>query len=164
MRDMLWYAQLDVYDTVRRYLLLLSVWQDGCQGRERLFVSDFYLANPSLLHRTRMTQHARREFGQLKLPKFEFIEYPPAPVLFERMSGVQMEALQNLIGRGLMDLAKLHDGTLTLSDLGRNAVARTSFATETEVIVARFLTTSFLEIGLEVGGLRSATGLRRIAV
>ncbi len=76
---MLWYAQLDVYDTLRRCLLLLSIWQEGCRGRERLFISDFYLANPALLHRTRMTLVARRDFSELALPREDFVEYPPLP-------------------------------------------------------------------------------------
>lgn len=44
----MWYAQLDLIDTARRYLALLSHWKSEAPNRDRLFVSDFYFVNPSL--------------------------------------------------------------------------------------------------------------------
>jgi hypothetical protein len=55
----LWYSQLDVFDTIRRYLAILSRWNAEAPTRDRLFVSDFYFASPNLLHHTQMTAEAR---------------------------------------------------------------------------------------------------------
>jgi hypothetical protein len=65
----LWYAQLDVFDTLRRYLAILGNWGKEAPSRDRLFISDFYLVNPSLLHLTQMTREARRSFTSLGIPK-----------------------------------------------------------------------------------------------
>ena len=40
-------------------------------GVERLFIVDFYLANPPLLYRSKMNQNTRRAFNELKIPRPE---------------------------------------------------------------------------------------------
>lgn len=164
----LWHAQFDVYDTIRRYLILLAQWPGEAPTRERLFVTDFYLCSPTLLHKSRMTGGVRDAFRQLHVPKEpdQFMRYPAPPLLFERMSGVQNEALANLAGRELVDVPLLEIGQVGLSPAGRILFDRLGKvivdAREDNLIV--FLTTRFTDVGKEVGGLRSVTGLRRVGL
>ena len=136
----LWYPQLDVYDTVRRMLGLLNAWSGDTLTPERLYISDFYLANPELLHRTHMLNEVRRDFQELAIPKPDkaFLSYPSPQMLFAKMEPVQKEALRTLVGKGFIAL------------------------TSGERRLIGFLTSSFARIGAgSPGELRLATGLRR---
>ena len=161
-----WYAQLDIFDTVRRYTALLSKWRGDAPTRERLFVSDFYLINPSLLHNTKMTADARLAFGKLHIhrPEHAFVRLPSAAVLYNKMAGIQNEALHNLVGRGLCDLTEADSGHLRLSEEGLLFARQLDGALiqSWERSIVDFLTTEFTKVGLDRGGLRAATGLMRI--
>ena len=166
MRVRQWYAQLDVFDTVRRYTALMSRWSGEGPTRERLFVSDFYLANPSLLHETKMTSDARKAFNMLRVPRADqiFLRLPSAAVLYQKMSGIQSEALHNMLGRGLCDLRVADSGRFQLSEEGKefaHSLGRT-LVLPLESDVVDFLTSEFKMVGAERGGLRAATGLTRI--
>jgi hypothetical protein len=162
----LWYAQLDVFDTLRRYLAILSRWTTDAPTRDRLFVSDFYYVNPSLLHLTQMTANARRAFSSLKIlrPDQAFLRYPSPPILYNKMAGVQNEAMHNLTGRGLCDVEFAEKGRYRLSDQGRLLAKDLggSLVLPSEVAVLEFITKDFSAVGTGKGGLRAATGLRRI--
>lgn len=163
-----WHAQLDVFDAVRRYMALLSHWKGDAPNRERLFISDFYLANPSLLHRTQMTSEVRKAFNSLRIsrPEDQFVRLPPPAILYHKMAGVQTEALHNLVGRGLCDVELINQGCYALSREGAYFCKRLSSALvlPREEPVIRFLTKEFVEIGAGPGRLRAATGLRRVGV
>ncbi|MBC9877722.1 hypothetical protein G8O24_10260 [Bradyrhizobium sp. INPA01-394B] len=161
-----WYAQLDVYDTIRRYLALLVRWKGAAPTRDRLFISDFYLANPSLLHLTHMTADVRRAFNSLKVAKPDqtFLKYPSPPILYGKMGGIQSQALHNLTGKGLLRLELVDKDQYSLSETG-NALANgmeSRLVLPTEEGVLHFLTTEFASIGQGKGGLRAVTGLRRL--
>lgn len=166
MRVRQWYAQLDVFDTVRRYTALLSRWQGEPPSRERLFVSDFYLANPSLLHDTKMTADCRKAFMAMRIPRPErvFVRLPSPPLLYNKMAGIQNEALHNMLGRGLYDLGTADSGHFSLSGEGQEFARRLAakLILPREMAVVSFLTTHFREVGVDKGGLRAATGLMRI--
>lgn len=166
MNYRLWYAQLDVFDTIRRYLGILSRWNGEPPSRDRLFVSDFYFANPNLLHRTQMTATARRAFTSLRIPKPEqaFVNFPSPPVLYNKMAGIQNEALHNLTGRGLCDLQLVDRGHYWLSAEGRQLAADmgSRLVLPREEGLLEFLTKEFSAVGTGKGGLRAATGLRRV--
>jgi hypothetical protein len=161
-----WYAQLDVFDTVRRYLALLTNWKVQTPGRDRLFVSDFYLANPSLLHFTHMTSEVRRAFMSLRIakPDKSFLKYPSPPILYSKMAGIQAQALHNLIGKGLFNVELIDKDQIKLSSTGK----RLAEAMEEGLVlpgeegVLNFLTSEFASIGQGKGGLRAVTGLRRL--
>lgn len=91
----LWYPQLDVYDGVRRVACLLNHLGKRPVGLERLFILDFFFANPPLLHSTHMPQAVRREFTKVNVPRPDqtFLEYPSAPVLFQKMEPIRRQAL-----------------------------------------------------------------------
>lgn len=159
----LWYPQLDVYDTVRRMAILLQFFEEP-PGTERLYISDFYLATPSLLHRTSMSLDTRREFGQLKIPRPEkfFVSFPAPPILFHRMEPTQRQALQELGGKGLLFAQSLDKGRVELTTLGIEMFPLSIMASAEETILGRFLTRSFSGVE-DVGNrqLRLQTGLRR---
>jgi hypothetical protein len=162
----LWYAQLDVFDTIRRYLALLNRWSIEPPGRDRLFISDFYLVNPSLLHVTHMTLEVRRAFTTLGIEKPDqaFLSYPSPPILYSKMAGVQAHALHNLVGKGLFNVELVEKDQYQLSKAGRELTSAmgTKLVLSNEEKVLNFLTTEFASIGKGKGGLRAVTGLRRL--
>src|SRR5262245_35351850 len=139
----LWYAQLDVFDTIRRYLALLSHWRVEMPGRDRLFVSDFYLVNPSLLHLTHMTLDVRRAFTALGIEKPDqaFLSYPSPPILYSKMAGVQAHALHNLVGKGLFNVELVEKDQYQLSKAGRELASAmgTKLVLSSEEKVLNFL-------------------------
>lgn len=167
MKDRLWYPQLDVYDAVRRMSLLLYAWHKESPGLERFFISDFYLANPPLLHRTNMPQEVRSEFAKLSVPRPEktFLSFPAPPLLFHKMEPIQKQAIQALTGKGIVDPSTFQRGKICLSAFGKKFVddKLSDQSTPLENKVVRFLTTKFVE--LAEGGIaefRRRTGLRRV--
>lgn len=166
MNGRLWYPQLDVYDAVRRMLVLLYAWTGNPPGLERFFISDFYLANPPLLHNISMTAAIRAEFLKLPIPRPEktFLSYPMAPLLFHKMEPIQKKALQALIGKGLIDSSLFQKGLVRLSEFGTGFVER-ELLEETSRVEEGLL--SFLTMQLSTIGegstveLRKRTGLRR---
>jgi hypothetical protein len=165
MTGRLWYPQLDVYDSIRRIGGLLSEWAKDPPSPERLFVADFYLANPPLLHKTHMARSVRSLFGTLSVerPEKAFVSYPSAPLLFQKMEEVQRLALRTLTGKGLIDLEKLKRGIITPSRAGAQLFEKdlASLLGESERILARFIVHHFIASYADVGDLRRSTGLRR---
>lgn len=163
MSSRLWYPQLDVYDAVRRIGALLEGFESP-PGTERLYIADFFLANPPLLHRTTMPIQTRRAFSMLKIPKPEktFLSYPSAPLLFHKMEAIQKEAVTALAGKGLVSIETLQRGKVELTELGHSLFANSTMCTEGEVAITEFISTDFAA-GEEVGNqdLRRRTGLRR---
>jgi hypothetical protein len=87
---------------------------------ERLYIVDFFFANPPLLHKTHMPREVRNEFSQLTIPRPEsvFLSYPSAPILFHRMEEIQKEGLRTLVGKGLIDRERLIRGEVWPSNAG----------------------------------------------
>jgi hypothetical protein len=164
MSSRLWYPQLDVCDAIRRFGLLLRDF-DAPPGLERLYIADFYLSTPSLLHRATMTMEMRREFHSLEIltPDKSFISYPAVPLFFHKMETVQRQALFEIRGRGLLLEDELEHGNVMLSELGKEMFnSEGIFYTEEEQAVSQFLTQKFLAIGnVKQEEFRSRTGLRR---
>jgi hypothetical protein len=164
MSSRLWYPQLDVCDAIRRFGLLLRNF-DAALGLERLYIADFYLGTPSLLHKATMKMEVRREFQSLEIltPDKSFISYPDVPLFFHKMESVQKQALFEIRGRGLLLEDELEHGNVVLSELGRATFNSEGFIyTEEEKVVSQFLTKTFLAIGnVEQQEFRSRTGLRR---
>jgi hypothetical protein len=162
-----WYAQLDMFDTIRRYLALLDAWKPkAAPSRDRLYISDFYLANPSLLYLTHMTSEVRRTFTLLgiKRPERAFLKYPSSPILYGKMAGIQAQALHSLVGKGLFGVELVNNDRYRLSISGREIALGMGerLVLPGEEPVLKFLTTEFASIGQGKGGLRAVTGLRRL--
>jgi len=168
MSGRLWYPQLDVYDAIRRIGSLLSLWDpETAPSQERLFIADFYLANPPLLHKTHMTREVRNEFYRLEIsrPEKTFVSFPSPPMLFHKMSEMQRQAFRTLTGKGLIDLPKLETGAVVPSAAGFDLFKEqfVPLLGEVEGKVAGFITNSFAASDGDIGGLRRRTGLRRLA-
>lgn len=167
MNFRLWFPQLDVYDAIRRIAILLSFWTAKSPSMERLFIFDFYFANPPLLHHTHMPSTVRQEFTKLHIPRPEssFVSYPSAPVLFHKMEFVQKQAVHTLVGKGLINRGAFSQGAVELSATGM-PLLREQFASlmaESEKALLGFLVEEFAKIGIdENSALRRSTGLRRM--
>ena len=168
MSARLWYPQLDIYDATRRIAGLPAFWNtEAPPSQERLFIADFYLANPPLLHKTHMPSGVRKEFGTLKIkrPEKTFIRYPSAPILFQKMGEVQRQAFRTLTGKGLVDFPNLERGLATPSDTGIELFEQKFvplFGSD-EQQLAQFIANSFAGAHPDIASLRRSTGLRRIS-
>ena len=163
----LWYPQLDAYDAIRRVATLLREWTLTPPSLERLYILDFYMANPPLLHRTYMSQPIRDAFQALRIDKPDktFLKYPASQILFHKMESVQRQAIQNLLGKGLLSPEAYSRGTAWPSQQGMEVFGRSflELTTEKERSLVKFLTTSFATIGsTNASELHRSTGLRRI--
>jgi hypothetical protein len=147
---------------------LLSFWSYlSPPSPERLYIADFYLANPPLLHKTHMSRDVRNLFNDLGVvrPEKSFVSYPSAPLLFQRMDEVQRQAFRTITGKGLIDLAGLQQGLIKPTTQGRDLFA-TQFVPlldESESKIAHFVANSFAPMEQEISGLRRSTGLRRMS-
>lgn len=167
MNARLWYPQLDVYDAVRRIGGLLALWgAEAAPIPERLFIADFYLANPPLLHKTHMTRSVRNDFNALGIPRPEkvFVSYPSPPILFQKMDEVQRQAFRTLTGKGLIDLPGLEQGTVAPSATGRELFSYrfVPLFGENERRIAAFIAGPFASGDQDIAALRRSTGLRRV--
>lgn len=113
-----------------------------------------------------MTADVRRTFNALRIPKPDqtFIQYPSPPILYNKMGGIQAQALHNLIGKGLVELELVSQDQFRLSDEGRHLAAQLGdhLVLPAEEAILDFLVAEYVTIGRGKGGLREMTGLRRI--
>jgi hypothetical protein len=163
MNSRLWYPQLDVYDAIRRICLILQCFEDS-PGMERLYMSDFFLANPPLLYRTSMSAEIRKSFMVLKIPRPNktFISYPSSLLLFHKMEPIQKEAINALKGKGLLSLDDFERGTVKLAEKADSLFPIEKMCTPEERNLCVFLATIFSN-STEINSqeLRRKTGLRR---
>ena len=163
----LWYPQLDVYDAIRRMSVLLGRWKFEPPSIERLYIFDFFLANPSLLYRTSLPQAIRAEFTSLRIvrPEDLFVSLPSAPLLFHKMEEVQRQATRSLAGKGLLDREAICTGVMKLSGTGFEIfsdVVRTLVDASEEPVID-FLVNHFATVDRsDIESLRRRTGLRRV--
>jgi hypothetical protein len=148
--------------------LLLYAWPSNAPGLERFFISDFYLANPPLLHKTSMTAQVRAEFSKLEVPRPDktFLSFPMPPLLFHKMEPIQKQALQALLGKGIVGAPEYKRGSVVLTPFGKDFVKAelSEETTELEGKLLPFLTTHFASLGEgSTADLRRRTGLRRFA-
>lgn len=162
----LWYPQLDVYDCIRRFGLLINTLSHNSISIERLYICDFYLANSPLLHNTKMTQDVRDQFSQLNIikPEKDFLSFPAAPILFNKMEPIQKKALQTLIGKGLIDENKYKNNFIVKSAFGHEVFLGLSNASENshEKEITDFLINHYSLMAIdEIHEFRKHSGLRR---
>lgn len=165
MNGRLWYPQLDVYDCIRRLGAMLAAYSDP-PGVERLYIADFYLANPPLLHRCQMSRETRKAFRGLNIPRPEktFLTYPAPPLLFKKMEPIQKEAIRAMAGKGLISVEQFQRGFGELTEEGGETFGHMLMdrLSDGEGRLIQFLTMDFAGSG-EMGSveLRRSTGLRR---
>jgi len=143
MKSRLWYPQLDAYDAVRRMGLLLMRWRREPPSAERLFITDFYLATPSLIHNASLPQDVRDQLRSIQIPRPEasFITLPAAPILFQKMAEVQGTALRTMLAKGLLSTEEAKAGAYVHSEAGLSVFSNTLAALvgERELEIADFL-------------------------
>ena len=166
MNGRLWYPQLDVYSCIRRLGGLLLLF-DTPPGIERLYIAEFFFANPPLLHRCSMSRVMRKTFSELGVvrPEQSFLQYPAAPLLFNKMEPVQKEALHAMAGKGIISMDVLQTGIVELSPLGRGVFQSETvgkFSTD-EMSLIRFIACDFAAVSEDgIALLRRRTGIRRL--
>ena len=168
MTGRLWYPQLDVYDGIRRMAGLLALWdRQKPPSPERLFIADFYLANPPLLHNTHMQWEVRKRFRELAVsrPDHQFVAYPSSPILFQKMEAVQKQAFRTMSGKALLDLDRLEKGIVLPSAVGAELFEDSFLGlfTKSERELAEFLVSVFAPAERDIAAIRRSTGLRRLA-
>ena len=166
MNGRLWYPQLDVYSCVRRLGGLLLSYETA-PGIERLYIADFFFANPPLLYRCKMSRETRIELSNLGIvrPEKSFLQYPAAPLLFNKMEPIQKEALRAMAGKGILSMDVMQTGVAELSEFGMDifkADVIGEFTTD-ELSLIAFLTGQFAAASDDgIPALRMSAGIRRI--
>ncbi|MGH2506348.1 MAG: ABC-three component system middle component 5 [Ktedonobacteraceae bacterium] len=163
----LWYPQLDVYDAARRMSVLLGRWKNDPPSVERLYIIDFFLANPSLLYGVSLPQDVRAAFNALNVrrPEKLFISLPSAPLLFHKMEEVQRQAVRSLAGKGLIDNESIAKGLISLSAKGVGTLSKVieKFVDESEEPVITFMINDFGIVDCsDIEAFRRRTGLHRV--
>jgi hypothetical protein len=161
MKTRVWYHQLDIYDAIRRMASLLSVWDSPVLSVERLFIADYFTANPSMLHRASMPSEVRKRFLALSIARPEklFVALPAPTLLFHKMSPIQNVAFKAMIGKGFVDTERYKEAEIILSGRGRDFLSQTVLAdNEILLFIISYLGASELNTNAT---LRQRTGLRR---
>jgi len=167
MMTRIWYPQLDIYHAIRRIVVLLYFWEKDTAPLERLYISDFYFANPPLLHNVHMPADVRAKFKDLEIQKPEksFLTYPTPSILFHKMESIQKKAVQAMVAKNLFYSEALHKGEASLSSFGKEfAESRlVDGLSEKDIKLIEFLARSFSQISEgDSVDLRKRTGLRRM--
>jgi ABC-3C biological conflict system middle component len=100
----LWHPSFDVYHCSFRFLRLLIVKSDHALVLEKLYLLDFYVLYPFLLHRASMPNEVRRNFRALHIsrPADQFVQLPSEQSLYRELSIFQKAASTNLVAKGLL--------------------------------------------------------------
>jgi hypothetical protein len=167
MMTRIWYPQLDIYHAIRRVAALLYYWESNTVRFERLYISDFYFANPPLLHSVHMPASVRATFKDLEIQKPEnsFLTYPTPSILFHKMETIQKKAVQAMAAKSLLNSEAIQKGEASLSIFGEEfAESRVvDGLSEKDTKLIEFLTRSFCQISEgDSVDLRKRTGLRRM--
>lgn len=167
MMSRIWYPQLDVYHAIRRLGSLIYAWDNNAVPLERLYITDFYLANPPLLHSVRMPSGIRDLFNELQIQKPEkaFLTYPTPSILFHKMEPIQKKALQAMLAKEIVESRTVRDGVASLSNFGEEFaqawIVEQGYVGETNLV--EFLSKSFSQMSEgDTADFRKRTGLRRM--
>lgn len=110
----LWHPAHDAYHCAFRLLRILSALNQ--MPSERLFILDFYLLYPFLLHRCAFTESLREKFAALNIvkPDKQFLSLPSPQVLYRDLRVYQRAATVQLAAKGLLDPDIMVDGYASL--------------------------------------------------
>lgn len=105
MNDLrIWLPGQDGYHAAFRMLRIMSS-NNADMELEKLFILDFLLAYPTLLHKVYMPMELKRDFRALDIQKPEefFLKLPSSVSLFRDMELIQAEAVKSLVGKAIFD-------------------------------------------------------------
>jgi hypothetical protein len=154
----------DPYHCGFRMLRLLSV--EPKLEIELLYLLDFYLLFPFLLHEASMPEAVRSKFRELRVEKNQdqFVQIPSPQSLYRDLSVIQKTSLVGLAAKGLIDPTSFQLGIAQLNagDVPTTLARRIEEVNLVDAPLMEFLVRQFANIGL-LGpkGLRSLTGLVR---
>ncbi|KJC48180.1 ABC-three component system middle component 5 [Bradyrhizobium sp. LTSP857] len=162
----LWHPSFDAYHCTFRLLRILTFQKDHALLIEKLWILDFYLLYPALLHKASMPSEVRRTFRSLEIQRLtdEFVQLPSGKSLYRDLAIFQRAAGTNLVAKDLFAREQYLSG---LARLKMDAIPRPLLADLTELNLneARFMDFLVNELGgLDLAGargLRALTGLVR---
>jgi hypothetical protein len=160
----IWHPMFDPYHCGFRMLRLL--FAKSPQEIELLFILDFYLLFPFLLHAASMPEAVRARFRELRVERQQeqFVQVPSPQSLYRDLSVIQRTSLAGLVARGLVDPSEFQKGIVRLDSRSVPAqlASRIADANRADARLMDFLVNAFANIGL-LGprGLRNLTGLIR---
>ena len=160
----IWHPMFDPYHCGFRVLRLLT--RKSPLEIESLFILDFYLLFPFLLHMASMPESERSKFRKLKVAKYQdqFVQVPSPQSLYRDLSVIQKTSLVGLAARGLIHSSAFQAGSaeLNAASLPIKLRERIDEANQADAPLIEFLVHQFAPIGLAgPRGLRSLTGLVR---
>src|SRR6266702_8870704 len=90
----LWHPSFDAYHCTFRFLRLLTFQKNHALTIEKLWILDFYLLYPVLLHRASMPSEVRRTFRSLGIerPMDQFVQLPSEKSLYRELAIFQKAA------------------------------------------------------------------------
>ena len=160
----IWHPMYDPYHCGFRMLRLLSV--QPALDIEVLFILDFYLLFPFLLHKASMPETVRAKFRELRVEKYQdqFLQVPSPQSLYRDLSVIQKTSLVGLAARGLIDPTAYQKGVAELNaeSVPSKLSGRIASVNQADAALVNFLVNQFAPLGL-LGprGLRNLTGLVR---
>jgi hypothetical protein len=160
----IWHPMFDPYHCGFRMLRLL--FAKSPQEVEVLFILDFYLLFPFLLHAASMPETVRARFRALKVERQQdqFVQVPSPQSLYRDLSVIQRTSLAGLVARKLVDPSEFQRGLvyLDLRSVPVHLNSRIARANRADAPLIDFLVNAIATIGLHgPRGLRSLTGLIR---
>lgn len=113
----LWHPAHDAYHSAFRMLRIMLVKQSRQVELEKLYLLDFFVAYPFLLHKIHMPRPMKIAFNDLGIQKPEtyFVSLPSNLSLFRDMAVIQLEAVKSLVGRGIFKKDKYIEKTAALA-------------------------------------------------
>ncbi len=160
-----WHPAHDAYHSAFRMLQILLA-HNKVISVEKLYLLDFFVAYPFLLHTVHVPKDMKATMRALHLPKPEsyFINLPNNPILYRDMHAIQLEAVNRLVGRGLLakDRMLKRDASLIRTKVPQELLARVRQRNAQEREFLEFLVKIYG--GRPMDELKKSTGLTRRAI
>lgn len=158
-----WLPAHDPYHGAFRMLQISSLCEEESIPLEKLYILDFYLAFPALLHKSTMPQKVRSFFNELKIakPEKEFLSLPNPTSLFRDMAIIQAQAVKLLVGKEILDRERFlkHQVALLDNNIPKELQKKVAEKNSKKAGIVEFIVNSFGDRSLEE--LRKATNLKR---
>jgi hypothetical protein len=146
----IWHPMFDPYHCGFRMLRLLSV--ESTLEIELLYILDFYLLFPFLLHEASMAEAVRSKFRELRVEKNQdqFVQIPSPQSLYRDLSVIQKTSLVGLAAKGLVDPPSFQVGIARLNagDVPAKLARRIEEANSINEPLMDFLVRQFAKTGL----------------
>lgn len=162
----IWHPAFDAYHCSFRILRILRHTRKKRLPIELLYILDFYLLCPALLHNSSMTEDVRAAFRELHITraKDDFVQYPSAKSLFRDIAIFQRTAVSDLVAKAIIDRDRFLSGEAQLREtiVPKELLDEIDAQNASDKEFMDFLVEKFGSIELfGARGLRALTGLVR---